>query len=435
MILLLAVGVQSSLAWEIPPEIPGDYPGKWYGVYCDEIPQEKFVGFNDGTAFPNQTILNSWGYKAKPMEEIKDLVPATYYDICTHPQLWGDIRINETAFIPIDQWPGKHQKTRMAATERNKGKASIDEHGNIQGYINGFPFPGTNDATEMGWNYVKARNYGESLWTGYFTAIVDKKGHTKYSIAETTYFWWNGRLYGNENQHPFWKPNPNNYDLYNAMGWSAPYDLKGMVNLVHRYDSHKKQDDQWLYITSLRRVRRMSSSQRWDKLPGGNDITYDSATGFQGKPTNYEWKFLGRKLQLVGHNSKNTITEIKGKPAGTICDQWYQRVNIILLQFEPKIVSSVSRAVMFLDPETYACYYVEYFDKRGRPYMFYNHLWAVDGDGGIAPMGFFVADVQRIHSSNNLIYTIFQNDDAIKHKGIVPEYYQMDKLRAYYGGR
>jgi len=179
----------------------------------------------------------------------------------------------------------------------------------------------------------------------------------------------------------------------------------------------------------------MSSSQRWDKLPGGNDITYDSATGFQGKPTNYEWKFLGRKLQLVGHNSKNTITEIKGKPAGTICDQWYQRVNIILLQFEPKIVSSVSRAVMFLDPETYACYYVEYFDKRGRPYMFYNHLWAVDGDGGIAPMGFFVADVQRIHSSNNLIYTIFQNDDAIKHKGIVPEYYQMDKLRAYYGGR
>ena len=77
MVLLLVAGVRTSLAWEIPPKIPGEYPGKWYGWYCTEIPQEKIKGFYRGTAFPNQTILDSWGYKAKPMEEIKDLLPAT----------------------------------------------------------------------------------------------------------------------------------------------------------------------------------------------------------------------------------------------------------------------------------------------------------------------------------------------------------------------
>ena len=70
MILLLVIGAQSSLAWEgypLPKEIPGEYEGKWYGIYCPDIPRKDFVGVAYGEAFPNQTILNSWGYKAKPI--------------------------------------------------------------------------------------------------------------------------------------------------------------------------------------------------------------------------------------------------------------------------------------------------------------------------------------------------------------------------------
>jgi len=49
--------------------------------------------------------------------------------------------------------------------------------------------------------------------------------------------------------------------------------------------------------------------------------------------------------------------------------QFYQRVKTVMLAYEPKIVSSVSRAVMYPDPETYFCCYVEFYDKRGRPYL------------------------------------------------------------------
>lgn len=432
LISFFFVGPQNSSAWDLPPQIPGEYEGMWYGMYCD-VPREKLVGMQPGTAFPDQKVINSWGYKgARPIEEIKDLLPELFYEVCTNPEAWGHIRINETAYIPLEKWPGNHQKVRMAATKANKGKASLDEKGMIHGYVNGFPFPGSEEGREIGWNFVKGRNYGDQTWITYYTTVVDKRGHTRYSYPETTYFWWGGRLHGD--QVPNWEPNPMGYDLFNHMGWFSPYDLRGMVNLVHRYLDPDKQDDQWMYITSLRRVRRLSAAQRWDKLPGGNDITYDSATGFQGKPTNYEWKYLGRKQLLAGHNARARLTEIKGKPAGTIADQWYQRVNTKMVQYIPKIVSSVSRAVMYLDPESWCCYYVDYYDKRGRPYMFYAHCWAVDNDGNISPEGFFVADVQRIHSSNNNTYDVWFNEKAAE-QGINPGYYEMNKLRNIYGGR
>ncbi len=65
LISFLVIDAQSSLAYEgyrMPPEIPGDFPGKWYGIHCPDITKEELHGIRHGEAFPNQTILNSWGF-------------------------------------------------------------------------------------------------------------------------------------------------------------------------------------------------------------------------------------------------------------------------------------------------------------------------------------------------------------------------------------
>ena len=434
-ISVMVIGVQPSLSREgfsLPKKIPGDYEGKWYGIHCPDVPRKDFIGVAYGEAFPNQKILNSWGYKAKPIEEIKALLPEIYYGVVSNPEMWGHIRINETAYIPLEQWPGEHQKVRREASERNKGKARLDEKGHLIDYENGIPFPGSTKGIEIAWDFVNSRNYGEELLARFYTAVTDKNGHSRYSVAEQCYLWWKGRLHGK--YVPRLEPNPNNYDFYSTMGFRSPYDLLGLVMITHRYDSADREDDMWMYIPTLRRVRRMSTAQRWDKMPGGQDITWDAATGFQGKPTNYEWEYLGRKLLLCGRQAKDQLQEIADKPGGGTTDQLYQRVNTVLVQYIPKIVSSVSKAIMYLDPETYACYYVEFYDRRGRPYLFYNHTWVVQGDGCISPIGFFVADVQRTHSSNNYTYDEFQNEDGWK-AGINPGFFQMDILRSRYGGR
>jgi len=224
------------LAWELPEKVPGDFENKWYGVHCPKVPKKKMRGLVDGEeAFPKQTVINSWGYKAKPIEEIKELVPEVYYNICSNPDVWGDIRINETAYIPIEQWPGDHRKLIKEATEKNLGTARLDENGHITNYENGLPFPGSTTGIEIGWNFVYASNGGDEFLTRLYTAVVDKKGRTRYMVGEAAGLAWKGRLGG---EHvPRLEPNPNNYEGFSSIGFKSPYDMKGLVGATHRYDS------------------------------------------------------------------------------------------------------------------------------------------------------------------------------------------------------
>jgi len=88
----------------------------------------------------NQKIINSWGYKARNVDEIKDLLPGPFYNILKHPEIWGEFRINETAYIPNK---GIRYKQYKEATEKYKGTCSVDEEGWLLNYKAGCPFPGS----------------------------------------------------------------------------------------------------------------------------------------------------------------------------------------------------------------------------------------------------------------------------------------------------
>ena len=425
------LGTATCVALELPETIPGNYSDGWYGIHCSDVARKDMVGVRHGEAFPCQTIMSSWGYKGKPIDEIKALMPELYYEICSHPETWGDVRINETAFIDLDKWPGEHQKVRREVTNKNKGTARLNEKGHLVDWVNGFPFPGSENGLEIAWKFINARNYGEELLARFYTGVIDRAGNARYSVSEQGYLWWKGRLHGEK--VPCYEPNPNNYDFYSSLGFFSPYDLKGIVMITHRYDSADRDDDMWMYINSLRRIRRMATSQRWDKFPGGSDLAYDAVTGFQGKPTNYEWKYLGKKELLCARQAKDSIQEVKGKPIGA-CDQLYQRVNTVMVEYIPKITSTISRAVMYLDPEIWACYYVEFYDKRGRPYLFMFYPWVIQANGYQSPIGFVVADVQRVHASLINTYDEYQDLDG-EAMGINQSFFQMNTLRSRYTGR
>jgi hypothetical protein len=444
-VLVLSISLMtgtSSTAEEdprIPKTIPGDLEGKWYGIHYPGPIKKEDIYFNErngGEAFPNQTIIDSWGYKAKPIEEIKDLIPEFYYTICSNPDVWAPIRINETALIPFDQWPTGFVKAKAEASEKYKGQAYLDEKGHLRNYKAGWPFPkDSTNPVELAWNYSSPELVGQELVSQFYSAVVDKNGSMRAAAAEQNYLWWRGRLVGDPKYIPEITPNPNNYWWFQTMAFKYPYDLQGVVSLTQRYDDPDKDDDQWMYLPVLRRVRRMSTAQRWDKLPGGQDITWEDSTGFAGKVTNYEWKILGRKIMLCSRQAKPDIQEVAGKPGGTP-DQLYQRVNVIILEYipKPKMLSSVSRVVMYLDPDTIYCYYSEAYDRRGRPYLFHNHCWAVSKEATLYPGGFLVADLQRTHSSSNYLFNDRANQSAIEY-GIEPSYFGMERLKKKFGAR
>jgi len=410
-----------------------EYPGKWYGWYYPHVNLAEQTELASPPAFQDQKVINAWGYKANSVDEIKDLIPEGFYMIVKNPEIWGPIRINETAYVPKDKWPGDHVRLIQEATKKYKGTARLDEKGHIRDYKAGIPFPGSENPLEIAWNNMKSLNWGQELWVDFVTAIVGKSGDMRFSETSLLNFYFTGRVIGDN--IPLYKPNPNNYDILTAYLFRAPYDIRGMVNLNYRYDDPDKDDDSWMYITALRRVRRMSTSQRWDRLPGGNDISYDNATGFYGKPTNYEWKYLGRKELLVGHNPSYELQMLKDMPGGGVNDKQYQRVNTVMVEYIPKIISPISRGVLYLDPVSYVCFYCDNYDKKGRLWIFFNHMWEPHMDGNVCPSSYLTADVQRVHTSSNYIYGLWQDKPAEKLKGVTPSFMTMQALRKFTGGR
>jgi hypothetical protein len=69
---------------------------------------------------------------------------------------------------------------------------------------------------------------------------------------------WTARLYVDPKPE---KPNPNGYRVQQGLyPILEPFDLKGVGALGNRYIDSAKQDDSWLYLPSLRRVRRLSTA-------------------------------------------------------------------------------------------------------------------------------------------------------------------------------
>jgi hypothetical protein len=75
----------------------------------------------------------------------------------------------------------------------------------------------------------------------------------------------------------------------------APFDARGIRLLSYRYKksdrprAETRNGDTWVYVPTLRRVRRISSAQRTDAI-AGTDFTFDDLRSFNGIVPQYEWE-------------------------------------------------------------------------------------------------------------------------------------------------
>ena len=89
----------------------------------------------------------------------------------------------------------------------------------------------------------------------------------------------------------------------------APFEARGISLLSFRYKSsdapraEARNDDTWVYVPTMRRVRRISSAQRADAV-SGTDFTFDDLYGFDGIVPQYEWTCLGERDLLAPVNTR-----------------------------------------------------------------------------------------------------------------------------------
>ncbi len=166
-------------------------------------------------------------------------------------------------------------------------------------------------------------------------------------------------------------PNRDNARYKEAMyPMIEPFDLKGTGFTSNRYIDHTKQDDSWLYLPQLRRVRRLSSAQRSDAL-FGQDTDQDSYAGYAGNVGWFTWKFLGEKTMLGSFHADKIPVEWQ-PPSGDFlhASAWEPR-EVWVVEGASKVPQyAYSKRVIYLDRESYRILYSDIYDQAGE-------LWKV----------------------------------------------------------
>jgi hypothetical protein len=278
------------------------------------------------------------------------------------------ITISETKRI---EWPQAYKE----ATEKYSGQVKLTPDGNdVKNYVAGLPFPNIdpNDpqiAYKIMWNYsynflttddVDLRNFDAD--TGSIPQDGPMTVERHFLLDHFRRLFWTGRLYVDPKPD---KPNPNGYraqqGLYPIL---EPFDLKGVGALGNRYIDSSKQDDSWLYLPSLRRVRRLSTAQRSDAL-FGQDTDVDSYYGYSGHIAWMDWKYLGEKDVLGSMHGEHFPVRWNEKVDWAFDDLWEKRKVYVVEGVSKLPQYAYSKRVIFIDKEGWVIPFTDIYDRSG----------------------------------------------------------------------
>jgi len=304
--------------------------------------------------------------------QVKDLVsPGTYSAVTKGMQM------NIVASSRID-WPPPYQN----ATEKYASQVRLaDEHRDLLGYVAGQPFPllDPNDpyvATKIMWNMYFKPIVTDDFDLRYFECQVadQNPGHEQRLIKMTEL----GHLAGYfDIGRTEVDPMPA-YPYYNTTGiWArtaayptlAPADDRGSGGIRFRYWDSNKADDAWAFLAGSRRVRRVNEVIL-SSAPGLSTWDADHAGGFNAKPQEYNFKYLGDRNMLGCVHARNSPAHPCSTDGGaTSCtDDWETRhLYLVEVTPRPERIQGIlqSKTIVYVDGEAWSNPYVDSYDRKG----------------------------------------------------------------------
>jgi hypothetical protein len=280
------------------------------------------------------------------------------------------------------EWNSRYKE----ATEQYAGQVKLSADGrSVEGHVGGQPFPNIdpndpNVALKIMWNYEYKPFVTDDLDLRNFdadTGTVSENPMTierHFILDHLRTLFYTGRLYVDP------KPDllPNNEGVRNKASLHPilePFDLKGVGVTSIRYLDPDRQDDTWLYLPTLRRVRRLSSAQRSDAL-FGQDTDVDSYYGYAGQIPWFNWKFIGdKKILATFHGEKFPVEYCPGGGDFVYCDTWEPRDAWVIEGTPKQSQYAYGKRVLFIDKETYFVAYSDIYDKAGQLWKVWLNNW------------------------------------------------------------
>ena len=203
---------------------------------------------------------------------------------------------------------------------------------------------------------------------------------------------------------------PDNTESRQLAAALAPKDLEGVGVLTWRINDWTTWDQVWAYLPTIRRVRRVRSSTRGDRIPGF-EVQGDDADCYDNKTSYFSWKLV-RADEVIGPLGSDTpyarpltdeppsrramtlpynaaVYETPGAtgagwfPLGNV----YAKRPVWIVEGTPRDpYYEAARIVLYVDRDLYHGYYKLSYNKAGELYRtnFCGTAWGRSGDGSFA---------------------------------------------------
>jgi hypothetical protein len=273
-----------------------------------------------------------------------------------------------------------------SATKQNEGKSKLDQDGYLipETWLGGYPFPRPSEkfkAQQIMYNIEKRH----TAWSSNYYVTGHVRGFTKGLKVDrdSTLRGYGMRLAGRVVMEPYgWfderakqRGESKTYIYYHL----SPRDVEGTVQTGLYYLDPKKADQLMMHLPSIRRVRKMSSTDNQDQM-ANLDQTYDDTQGFSQKlsPTRYPYtyKVIEEREYLVPAPTLDGSNFISAEGIEFRNVQMERRPLYVveLNQLDPNYV--YSRRLLYIDQEMFAFYHIDNFDRKGQLYRTFDLNWS-----------------------------------------------------------
>lgn len=299
------------------------------------------------------------------VEQYKGNMPEGLYKLIKE---WDySIKVYET--VNDFSFPSEYQE----ATEKYKGTAKVNRRGGIENYTAGLPFPEPKTGIEVMYNYEYKYTGDDFYYTG-DASIVSSAGRERKLGLNYTRLAYQDRLRVDPKPSI---PSASKVEMKEISGFTYPEDIAGMALLTVRYQDPSHGDDGWMYIPTIRRVRRISVAQRGDSS-GGMDFTWDDWRGFSGKVSDYSWKLIGKEKMIVPFHAPMNNPRNKGFLLNSDDIRYELRTVWVVEGVNVDKDYVYSRRRMYLDADSYDIPAFVLWDRRGALWKYIEIGYAVD---------------------------------------------------------
>jgi hypothetical protein len=347
---------------------------------------------------------------------VKDIAPE---GLLVELQRGAQIKIGETTLKPDAVNP----TFWVQATLRNNGQAMLDQKGQLwtkdgKPWIGGAPFPEPKTALEAVWNYkFNPRRYDDlrvisQVVTVDTNGTVVRRDGAIYMQIQTV-----GRLVVDP------KPVQPKYkdEIHRTLlSLTEPFDVYGLAVASTIYYDATKLPDTDLYIPTLRRTRRVPSTQRFEAASPYSTY-YVSDLDIQNDPVlTWSWTMVGRKPMLAPSPSNIGARAKEAKKEDFIFppsdekfprSTWELRPEMLLVDGVPHLPgANYSKKRMYIDGIYQRAQMADIWDMAGKLWKYFVFLTGKTGvsdNAGAEAVdltGIVFADLQRDYHSNVNFY-------------------------------